>query len=107
MERGTMPTVGDSRENSAGMRIFKIPFILQSLVKEVVLKVKVICKDGFIIADGEPVECGAFAFALMELQRLEDEKNLKDKARAEVRIAEMLSNMTFEEIMKREREEEE
>lgn len=60
-----------------------------------------------IAAEGSELECALFTYALIEIFRHRFEKEEKDKVHMEAELLEKLGNMTFEELWKMERGEEE
>lgn len=62
--------------------------------------------NGFIIAEGEYSELAAYTALLFECMNLTDESRQKIKAKKEADLYSKLMNMTFDELMKNENEEE-
>ena len=63
--------------------------------------------NGFVIAEGEFQELAAYTALLMDIMRMVADKRDKDNARKEADAFSELMNMTFEELMKRENNNEE
>lgn len=63
--------------------------------------------NGFVIAEGEFQELAAYTALLFDIMRQVTENRDKDKAKKEADMFSELMNMTFEELMKRENNNEE
>lgn len=67
---------------------------------------KVIYDRGMFVADGEPVDCAMWAMSIIVAEREMQEKKTRDQVKKQLENLELCKDMTFEELMKKENEEE-
>lgn len=59
------------------------------------------------VAEGTELECAMYTTALLELLRRQDESNKEKAAKHELEMLEKFGSMTFEDLIRRERDESE
>ena len=68
---------------------------------------KVRLENGYFVAEGDPSDCAIWAYTMLIIERMQQEKKMEEASKKEAGEAVEWLNRTFNDLLKKEREEEE